>query len=285
MAQTGYPLDLTEHPVQPADIRMICLDLDGTLFDENSQVTEEGKAEIIRCLDRGIHVFLVSGRAVEFTYKTACMIDPRLDVIGFSGAARYVNGKLHGDYLEKEVTEKILDVLYEENCVTFIKKKNDIYCSGKSDLIIDYEKYTEDQPSDHQIHLHENVDLRQLVRTEEGFYKLLIRAQGRKEYIAERLKPYADQAEILVFHYGNLEVYNRRADKGTAVQKAAEELGIRKDQILGMGDSINDLPLFEGCGIRIAMANAQEYLKEKADYITRSHTENGVAFALKQFVK
>ena len=286
MAQTGYPLNLTEQKVQPTEVRMVCLDLDGTLFNENSQITEEGKKQIIRCLDQGIHVFLVSGRAIEFTYKTACTVDPRVDSIGFAGAARYVNGQIHGDYLEQDVTEKILDVLYEENCVTFIKKKNDVYCSHKSDLIIDYEKYTEDQPEEHQIRVHENVDLRKLVRTDTGFYKMLIRSRGKLDKMKERLKPFEKDARLFFYqYYGNIEVYNKSVDKGTAVVKAAAELGICKDQILGIGDSVNDLPLFEGCGINVAMGNAEDSVKQAADYVTKTNREDGVAFALQQLIK
>ena len=286
MAQTGNTVDLTQQKVMPRDIRMVCLDLDGTLFNENSQITEEGKKQIIRCLDQGIHVFLVSGRAIEFTYKTACTVDPRVDSIGFAGAARYVDGKIHGDYLEKEVTEKILDVLYDEGCVTFIKKKNDVYCSHKSDLIIDYEKYTEDQPREHQIHVHENTDLRKLIRTDDGFYKMLIRSRGKLEKMKERLKPFENESRLFFYQvYGNIEAYNRNVDKGTAVVKAAAELGISKDRILGIGDSVNDIPLFEGCGITVAMGNAEDSVKEAADYITKSNREDGVAFALQQLIK
>lgn len=45
-----------------------------------------------------------------------------------------------------------------------------------------------------------------------------------------------------------------KADKGIAIRKAADQLGIDPAQILGIGDSVNDLPMFEGCGLRVAMA-------------------------------
>ena len=55
-------------------------------------------------------------------------------------------------------------------------------------------------------------------------------------------------------------------------------------RILGIGDSINDLPMFEGCGLRVAMANAADQVKAQADYITLSNEEDGVGEALRRLV-
>ena len=56
-------------------------------------------------------------------------------------------------------------------------------------------------------------------------------------------------------------------------------------QLLGIGDSVNDLPMFEGCGLRVAMGNAVEPVKARADYITLTNDEDGVGEALRQLVQ
>ena len=84
---------------------------------------------------------------------------------------------------------------------------------------------------------------------------------------------------------GDIEVISAKADKGIAIRKAADQLGIDPAQILGIGDSVNDLPMFEGCGLRVAMGNAVEPVKARADYITLTNDEDGVGEALRQLVQ
>ena len=55
---------------------------------------------------------------------------------------------------------------------------------------------------------------------------------------------------IFIYPYGDIEVISAKADKGIAIRKAADQLGIDPAQIRGIGDSVNDLPMFEGCGLR-----------------------------------
>ena len=239
MAENRNPVDLREQSVSPRPIRMVCLDLDGTLFNGKKEVGSLSRQQIRRCLDQGVEVAVVSGRAYQFAYKTAQMIDPRLSVIGFVGAYR-----------------------------SFMKQLNTIWCSHDVPLSGDYVAYTADQPPQHRIVVHSNQDLPAIARQNpDPVYKLLIRARGRTEVIARQLRPLSG-IRIFIYPYGDIEVISAKADKGIAIRKAAEQLGIDPVQILGIGDSVNDLPMFEGCGLRVAMGNAVEPVKARADYIT-----------------
>ena len=97
MAENRNPVDLREQSVSPRPIRMVCLDLDGTLFNGKKEVGSLSRQQIRRCLDQGVEVAVVSGRAYQFAYKTAQMIDPRLSVIGFVGAYRSFHGQAQGE--------------------------------------------------------------------------------------------------------------------------------------------------------------------------------------------
>ena len=72
--------------------------------------------------------------------------------------------------------------------------------------------------------------------------------------------------------------------KKNAIEILGNRLNIKQEEIIVMGDGGNDLPMFEGAGLKIAMANAEEYLKEKADFITASNNDSGVAKAIKKFI-
>ena len=72
--------------------------------------------------------------------------------------------------------------------------------------------------------------------------------------------------------------------KKNAIQILAKELGIKQEEIIVMGDGGNDISMFECAGLKIAMENAEKYLKEKADFVTTSNNENGVAKAIQKFI-
>ena len=81
-----------------------------------------------------------------------------------------------------------------------------------------------------------------------------------------------------------VDVTRAGVDKGTAINEVARLLGIRTRQIIAAGDSYNDLPLLEACGLGIAMGNAASELKAAADYVAPSVDDDGLAVAIEEFV-
>ena len=69
-----------------------------------------------------------------------------------------------------------------------------------------------------------------------------------------------------------------------AVNRVRKILGIKKEEVACIGDGENDLPMFEASGMKFAMGNAVDVLKEKADYLLPSNNEDGVAFAVNEYI-
>jgi len=82
----------------------------------------------------------------------------------------------------------------------------------------------------------------------------------------------------------NLEVMNKGINKGNAIRILAEIYGINREEIIAIGDNENDISMIEYAGLGIAMGNAVDTLKERADYITGNYDEDGVAQAIEKFV-
>jgi hydroxymethylpyrimidine pyrophosphatase-like HAD family hydrolase len=109
---------------------------------------------------------------------------------------------------------------------------------------------------------------------------------------AEILKEKLQQIAGVTAHIGSswtkdrvdIHVTNRYATKKFAVEKLLKLLGVDKDTVIGVGDTDNDLPLFESVGFKIAMANGTEKLKRSADYIAPSVDEDGLAFIIDMFL-
>ncbi len=81
----------------------------------------------------------------------------------------------------------------------------------------------------------------------------------------------------------SLGVFPLGADKGFALATVLEELGIRSDRVMAVGDNENDIPMFRESGLKVAVANATESLKAIADVIAPSNDEDGVAWAIRKY--
>ncbi len=73
-------------------------------------------------------------------------------------------------------------------------------------------------------------------------------------------------------------------NKATAIEWLRNSLGLDTASLVGAGDSYNDLPLLESCGLRIVMGNAPDELKAIADYVAPSVDEDGLAVAIEEFI-
>lgn len=80
----------------------------------------------------------------------------------------------------------------------------------------------------------------------------------------------------------NIDVMKKNSSKGNGIEILAKHLNIKKEEIVVMGDGGNDLSMFEVAGYKVAMANGSEILKSKADYVTATNDEDGVAKALEK---
>lgn len=85
-------------------------------------------------------------------------------------------------------------------------------------------------------------------------------------------------------NYIDIHITNANSTKKHAIQELLQILKVKKNQAIGIGDSLNDLPLFESVGFKVAMGNAPKELKELADYIAPTIDEDGVVDVIERFV-
>lgn len=82
-----------------------------------------------------------------------------------------------------------------------------------------------------------------------------------------------------------VEIFAADVDKWRGIQWLAKQHGIANDQIAAVGDEVNDLPMLRRAGLGVAMGNATDSAKVAADRVTLSHSEHGVAYALRQMLE
>lgn len=92
------------------------------------------------------------------------------------------------------------------------------------------------------------------------------------------------ELEVIDSSKGGLDLTLKNISKGTAVKYLAHHYNIKQDEIIAIGDSDNDIAMIEFAGLGAAMGNARESVKSKANYITSTNDQDGVAEVINKFV-
>lgn len=124
-----------------------------------------------------------------------------------------------------------------------------------------------------------------------GFERIIYIKDCQKED-AEKIKRGLLQIKNIAVHYAgswtkdhlDIHVTHARATKKQAVNELIKILGVKKDEVLAVGDTGNDVPLFESAGFKVAMGNATKDLKKIADFIAPSVENNGLAYVINRFI-
>lgn len=276
------------------DIKLVALDLDGTLFDNSSHISERNLTAIRNITDKGIHVVISTGRPFEgipFDQIKGTGINYAITANG-SGIYEISTGKcLYENAMDEELVTPILNFLLTRDI------HMDAFIGGKG--------YTPVQCVETAQKLTVPSSIKNYIITTrtrlDNILQFIHENQLKVQKMTLNFYPAADGTLIdretvrkfLVSNpsittvcggYNNLEFTRADANKGVGLRKLAEILGVNPDATMAIGDTENDLAIIEAAGIGVAMGNATDAVKAKADYVTTSNTEDGVAAAIEHFI-
>lgn len=276
------------------DIKLVALDLDGTLFDNSSRISERNLTAIRSITDKGIHVVISTGRPFEgipFDQIKGTGINYAITANG-SGIYEISTGKcLYENAMDEELVTPILNFLLTRDI------HMDAFIGGKG--------YTPVQCVETAQKLTVPSSIKNyIITTRTRLYNILQfihENQLKVQKMTLNFYPAADGTLIdretvrkfLVSNpsittvcggYNNLEFTRADANKGVGLRKLAEILGVNPDATMAIGDTENDLAIIEAAGIGVAMGNATDAVKARADYVTTTNTKDGVAAAIEHFI-
>lgn len=272
------------------DIRLIALDLDGTLLDSRKNLTDRNREALLECMRQGIEIVPCTGRiwagVPEFIRQ--------LPGIHY---AITVNGAI----IEDLVNHQILDErkMSREKAVEILELAKDFHTMY--DVYVRGKGFGEQRFIEHMEDYGIAPELRAMILNTRTVVPDVIETVKKMNDPVEKINYFfADSRErmrarealtkrgdVLVSSSfsNNLEINEPGAAKGEAVLRLASCLGIDPQQTMGFGDGENDWTLIRQTGVGVAMGNAIESLKEMADYVTLTNDEDGVAFALEHLLK
>lgn len=261
-------------------IRMIALDVDGTLLNSGGTVTEETVLAIRTARERGVRVVLATGRsaqeAVWLTGLAQC--DGRAVCLGGAVIADMTDGHhLRRWDISEDTAQSVLETLagQELACMVFAGEANllDPYSNGVFRRIYPYPAYMDNTVVAEDIAGWLRVHDQPLTK---------VYALGERELfppLLERLRT-VPGLELTSSGPDNFEVVAHGVDKGRALCLLAEEWGIAPGEIAAIGDSDNDLAMLRAVGCPVAMGNASNEVKASAAMVTESNDQDGVAKAI-----
>ncbi|WP_024615233.1 sugar-phosphatase [Clostridium sp. Ade.TY] len=264
--------------------KLIALDMDGTLLNEDKQVTEKNKESIKKAKELGVYVVLASGRPIDGLVK---YLD-ELDLLGDNDYVLSYNGCLVQKTKSREV---VCDVAIKGSDLKYLKKLADeaglnIHAFSKERGLITPKEntYTSYEAHHNGIEFHIN-DFSDIEDDEEIIKVMMIDEPeildaGMKKLPKEIYEKYSVAKSTPFF----LEFFNKKANKGEGLKLLAEHLGIDKEEIITMGDEMNDFPMIEYAGLGVAMGNACDKIKEIANYITDTNNNDGVSKVIEKFI-
>ena len=276
------------------DIKLVALDLDGTLFDNSSRISKRNLTAIRSITDKGIHVVISTGRPFEgipFDQIKGTGINYAITANG-SGIYEISTGKcLYENAMDEELVTPILNFLLTRDI------HMDAFIGGKG--------YTPVQCVETAQKLTVPSSIKNYIITTrtrlDNILQFIHENQSKVQKMTLNFYPAADGTLIdretvrkfLVSNpsittvcggYNNLEFTRADANKGVGLRKLAEILGVNPDATMAIGDTENDLAIIEAAGIGVAMGNATDAVKARADYVTTTNTKDGVAAAIEHFI-
>ena len=275
--------------------KLVALDVDGTLLDHQSRVGPRTRAAMARAAGRGVRFMLCTGRRYRTTIPVMKDLHLEVSVIVNSGAMvknSVDHRTLYRNGMTLELAMGVIELLKRDGLMPTL--------------------FTDDFPGGPDFYVESDLDgnpffLRYLANNKDA-YKVIqdfahapadrlievtvFDAGGKMEVPVQHLRDrFGDTITTQIVRFskhGNvcdcLEILNRGASKWNALLHVAKGWGIRPEEIVAVGDQLNDLDMVQNAGLGVAMGNAVPELKAEADRVTATCDEEGVGVLLEELL-
>lgn len=262
-------------------IRLVATDMDDTLLRDDWTISERTVQTIQQARQQGIYVTIATGRMPSSVRPYARQLGIDVPVITYNGAMvqEALSEKvIYRKVIPVETVQDIINWLLPQDIDFHVYLKDQVFVEKMSDWSIRYEQAT-------RVPIIE-TNLRELLSLEkEGFEKILLFGEpevlrGWEEKIDLRYEGKVRTTQSKSYF---LELIHPEVNKGAALASLAERLGVKQEEVLAVGDSLNDLEMIRYAGLGVAMGNGRQEVKEAADVVTSSNQEDGVAQAIEKY--
>lgn len=259
-------------------LKLFATDLDGTLLDDDKEVSEENIAAIQELSRSGCHIAIATGRSIESASELFG------EVLGLSeGYLLCLNGSvvydfgaeelLKQEFVASEVSEELIEIAeaWQTAMIFSAEDGGGLYSpADSSHEITDPDRFYRLDSKEEALAFVRNTPVYKTVYSSSDHEKL------------RRLYPYLESRghQPIFSDVAFEEILPENGGKETALKWLAEYLGLEPREVCAIGDQENDLGMLRYAGTSIAMSNAICEVKDTASMLTKSNNDSGVAFAI-----
>lgn len=273
-------------------VRLIALDIDGTLLDSSSALPEANRRAVETAVDRGIEVALVTGRRFDFALPIALQIPCPLTMIVNNGAlVKSKDGATHLRHLlDRATAREVLAGMPE-----FRRGAAVVFDRARANQVI-YEQIDWDDPRRRAYFLRNREFIAQVAPLEDCLtedpiqvmYSGSVEHMRQAEAVLREARSAASFSLAVTFYedrdFGMVDVIRPNLSKGSTLAEWTALRGFRREEVMAIGDNHNDREMLEFAGLPIVMGNSVAELKAFGWRETLSNDADGVAAAIEEYV-
>lgn len=264
--------------------KLLAVDMDGTLLNSNRIISEVNKEAIKKAIKKDVQVVITSGRGLKG-------LDIFLNEVHLRGENQYLIANNGGTIYRTSDFECIAykglkgrdlikaHALSKEFGLNMIAYTHEGAIAAKENELTRFETKYVGNPV-------KIINFSSDIKDEDEITKILF--SQTEELLAKKMlelpKEFYSEYNLVKTMPMILEVMDKDCNKGYGVKVLADKLGIKKEEIICIGDQANDIEMITFAGLGIAMGNAIEELKDIAQYITSDNDNDGVAKAIEKFI-
>lgn len=286
--------------------KLVAIDLDGTMLNSYGVVTDVTRNTIKKIIEKGNEVIIASGRPTDSIKSISKEIGSENYFIAGNGALIYDIKKekiIYEKYLEKQKVLEIIKIC-EENSISYsVYTDKTILATSLKYNVLYYHKENLKKEEEKRTHISIVNNMYEYVESLENakFLKITICDDSKTIFnsILRKIKQINGIEVLEVSHmsrkiikqgtedipieYFYTEITDAEVDKWNAIQFLCEKIGIKEEEVIAIGDNINDKKMIENAGLGIAMNGSTNIVTEVAEDIAPSNNEDGVAKILQKY--
>lgn len=265
--------------------KVLVLDIDGTLTNSNKEITAATKEAIQDIMKQGHKVILASGRPTAGMRR----YEKELELEKYGGYLLSFNGARVIECRTGEmVYQRLLPLTLLPGLYRFAEKNGCGLVTYLGDQVISafsIDKYVETEARINGIPVREVENFTEFVDFD--INKCLMTAEPDKAavLVEELQEKYGKMASVYRSEPCFMEIMPHKVDKSTSLDRTLVSIGMRREDTVCCGDGFNDISMIRYAGVGVAMGNAQDAVKEAADYITSTNDEDGLVQVIETFFR
>ena len=287
--------------------KLVAIDLDGTLLNSFGEVTENTKNVLLEAKEKGIEIVLASGSPISSTKSLAVEIGLDNYIISGNGAVVYdIKNEevVYDKFLSKEQVFNVIDVCEANSIFYNIYTEDEVITKSLNYNVLFYHKENIKKIEEKRTHINVVSNVKEYIEQSGNtkFLKITVCDESKMIFngIIRKLKELGGLDILNVEHmsrkkfklgteevsieYHYTEITNENVNKWTAIEYLLNKLNIDKNDVVAIGDNINDREMIENSGLGIVMGNSNPIMKEIGNVVVADNNSEGVLEAFNKYI-